>query len=181
MGELARGDRPALDALMQRHYVRLYRIALGYVREPADALDVVQETFVNVFRHAARWDPTTEVAPWLTRIAINQAIDRFRSARRRLGREVALEPDAGLAPAARLATDDPSPERHAFSLELRERMGAAVRTLPERQRAVFVLRHYEEMTLDEIAVALGMRIGTVKSSLHRALQHLRLRLEGVRA
>jgi RNA polymerase sigma-70 factor (ECF subfamily) len=156
---------------MQRHYVRLYRIALGYVRAPDDALEVVQETFVNVFRHAPRFDPATEVAPWLTRIAINQAIDRFRSARRRLGRELPLEQDEGLSPADTLAVDEPSAERRVFARELRERMGAAVRTL----------RHYEEMPLDEIASALGMRLGTVKSSLHRALQHLRLRLEGVRA
>jgi RNA polymerase sigma-70 factor, ECF subfamily len=180
MGRLARGEREALDMLMERHYVRLYRIALGYMREPDDALEVVQEAFVNVFRHAPRWDPATEVAPWITRITINQAIDRYRQSRRRLSRETPLEQEDGPSPVASIAIAEPSPERRLLSRELGERMGAAVRTLPERQRAVFVLRHYEDMTLEEIGSALGMRLGTVKSSLHRALQHLRLRLAGLR-
>jgi RNA polymerase sigma factor (sigma-70 family) len=60
------------------------------------------------------------------------------------------------------------------------RIGSALRGLPERQRAVFVLRHYEEMSLDEIAESLGMSLGTVKSSLHRAVYRLRERLTGIR-
>ena len=65
--------------------------------------------------------------------------------------------------------------------ELGARIDAALCALPARQRAVFVLRHYEEMSLEEIAVTLDLRLGTVKSSLHRAIQGLRARLEGLRA
>jgi RNA polymerase sigma-70 factor (ECF subfamily) len=61
------------------------------------------------------------------------------------------------------------------------RITAALRALPERQRAVFVLRHYEDMSLEEIGRTLDLRLGTVKSSLHRAIQGLRQRLEGLRA
>ncbi len=74
----------------------------------------------------------------------------------------------------------PSPERGVHGREVSERIGAAVRSLPERQRAIFVLRHYEEMSLAEIAETLGLRVGTVKSSLHRSVHHLRERLAGVR-
>lgn len=177
MGRLAAGDREALAPLMERHHRRLYRVALAYLRHPDDALDAVQETFVKAFVHAPRWDGAADVAPWLTRIAVNQSIDIYRRGRRRRAAEEPLDDAAG-APRP-LALDDPSPERQVLGREIGERVGSALRTLPERQRAVFVLRHYEELSLEEIARTLGMSLGTVKSSLHRAVARMRERLQGV--
>jgi RNA polymerase sigma-70 factor (ECF subfamily) len=178
MGRLAAGDREALAPLMERHHRRLYRVALAYLRHPDDALDAVQETFVKAFVHAPRWDGAADVAPWLTRIAVNQSIDIYRRGRRRRAAEEPLDDAAG-APRP-LAVGDPSPERQMLGREIGERVGSALRTLPQRQRAVFVLRHYEELSLDEIARTLGMSLGTVKSSLHRAMARMRERLQGVR-
>jgi RNA polymerase sigma-70 factor (ECF subfamily) len=176
MGRLAAGDRDALGPLMERHSPRVYRIALAYLRRPHDAMDVVQETFVKAYRSAARWDPGSEVAPWLTRIAVNQAIDTYRRSRRRMQLMAPLpETDRSFDVEAREA----SPERRAIGREAAERISRALVSLPERQRAVFVLRHYDEMSLDEIAKALDLRLGTVKSSLHRAVHHLRDRLRGL--
>ncbi len=176
MSRLAAGDRDALAPLMERHQARLYRVALAYLRNADDALDVVQETFVKAFVHAPRWDGAADVAPWLTRIAVNQAIDNYRRGRRRRASEEPLDE----APPG-LAVGDPSPERRVLGREIGERVGSALRGLPERQRAVFVLRHYEELSLEEIARALDMSLGTVKSSLHRAVARLRDRLQGIRA
>lgn len=178
MGRLARGDREALAPLMERHHRRIYRIALSYLRSADDALDVVQETFVKAFQNAALWDPASEVGPWLTRIAVNQSIDLYRRGRRR---RVSEEPLSEGDHDERIMAEDPSPERKVLGREVAERIGAALRLLPEKQRAVFVLRHYEEMSLEEIAGALGLSLGTVKSSLHRAIRRLRSRLEGIRA
>jgi RNA polymerase sigma factor (sigma-70 family) len=178
MGRLARGDREALAPLMERHYQRLHRIVLAYLRDADEALDVVQETFVKAFTHAGSWQEQAEVGPWLTRIAVNKAIDRYRRGKRRWLAEEPLEQD-GQGPT--FEVDDPSPERRVLGRELADRIGVAVRSLPERQRAVFVLRHYEEMSLEEIGQTLGLKIGTVKSTLHRAVHHLRERLAGVRA
>jgi RNA polymerase sigma-70 factor, ECF subfamily len=175
MARLARGDREALAPLMERHHRRLYRIALGYLRNADDALDAVQEVFVKAFVNAARWDTRSEVGPWLTRIAINQSIDGYRRGRRRRASEEPLEHEGTARP---LPTDDPSPERRVMGREISDRITAALTGLPERQRAVFVLRHYEEMSLEEIAGSLGMSLGTVKSSLHRAIHRLRGRLQG---
>jgi RNA polymerase sigma-70 factor (ECF subfamily) len=178
MGRLARGDREALRPLMERHHRRVYRIALAYLRNPDDALDVVQETFVKAFEHAARWNTAAEVAPWLTRIAVNQSIDRYRRERRR---QQTMQPMAEGDHDAYLDSGALSPERRAHSVEIKARLDRALRSLPERQRAVFVLRHYEERSLGEIAQLLGVRLGTVKSSLHRATHELRRRLQGVLA
>jgi len=176
MARLAEGDREALAPLMERHYHRLYRIALSYLRNPDDALDAVQETFVKAFQNANRWDGSVEAGPWLSRVAINQSIDRWRRNRRR---QATFAPLAEGDHETALADGAPDPDRRVFGRELRDRLAVALGRLPERQRAVVVLRLYEEMTLEEIADTLGMKLGTVKSSLHRALGRLRTGLQGV--
>jgi len=178
MARLTAGDRDALDPLMERHHRRLYRIALGYLRDPDLALDVVQETFVKAFQNASRWDTRAEVAPWLARIAVNQSIDQYRKVRRR---RTAEEPLAEGDHSSTLTVEDASPDALVRGREIGERIRIALDVLPERQRAVFVLRHCEEMTLEEIAESLQMNLGTVKSALHRAVRRLRETLEGVRA
>jgi len=177
MGLLVQGDREALVPIMEHHYQRLYRIALSYLRNADDALEAVQEAFVKAFQNAAKWDQASEVGPWLTRIVINDAIDRYRQGRRRIAREEPLEGDHN----GRFKVDEPSPERRVQSLEVAERITRALRSLPHKQRAVFVLRHYEDMSLEEISQTLNISLGTVKSSLHRALKGLRERLVEVRA
>ena len=175
MARLAAGDRDALAPLMERHYQRLYRIALSYLRQPDDALDAVQETFVKAFQNANRWDGSMEAGPWLSRVAINQSIDRWRRNRRRRATFAPLEEgDHELS----LADGAPTPDHRVHGREVGERLARALDTLPERQRAVVVLRHYQEMSLEEIAETLEMRLGTVKSTLHRALARLRQGLAG---
>ena len=178
MARLAGGDRDALEPLMERHHRRLYRIAMGYLRDPDLALDVVQETFVKAFQNASRWDGRAEVAPWLVRIAVNQSIDQYRRVRRRRSAEEPLE-ETDHSP--QLTVGDAGPDRKVLGREIGERIDAALAGLPDRQRAVFVLRHCEEMTLEEIADSLHMNLGTVKSSLHRAVRLLREKLSGVSA
>ena len=175
MVRLAAGDREALAPLMERHYPRLYRLALSYVRNPDDALDVVQETFVKAFRKADRWDGSTEAGPWLSRVAVNQSIDRWRRNRRR---RATFTPLAEGDHDESLADGGPDPDRRVLRREMRDRLAVALEGLPDRQRAVVVLRHYQEMSLDEIAQTLGMRLGTVKSTLHRALGRMRTGLRG---
>jgi len=176
MARLVAGDRDAMEPLMGRHYKRVYRIALGYLRNPDDALDVVQETFVKAFEHAARWDTSSEVAPWLCRIAVNQSIDRYRRNRRRRASFSPLEEGDHHES---LATAAVSPERRALSGQIGEKIARALDHLPDTQRAVFVLRHYEDMSLEEIAATLDLALGTVKSSLHRAVHRLRGRLSSL--
>src|SRR5262245_13171584 len=173
MRRLASGDREALSPLMERHAKRVYRIALSYLRNPDEAQDAVQDTFVKAFEHAARWDARAEVAPWLMRIAVNHSIDRYRRGKRRaLHHTPLVEGDHD----ERIAVDDVSPERRAAGRELGQRIERALATLPEGHRAVFVLRHYDGMSLEEIASTLSLSLGTVKSSLHRAVHRLRERL-----
>ena len=132
MARLAAGDRDALEPLMGRHYKRVYRIALGYLRNPEDALDVVQETFVRAFEHAGRWDGAAEVAPWLARIAVNQSIDRYRRNKRRRASFSPLEEGDHQES---LATPDVSPERRALSGQLGDRIAPRPRRACPRPSA----------------------------------------------
>lgn len=175
MVRLAAGDREALAPLMERHYQRVYRIALSYLRHPDDALDTVQETFVKAFQKADQWDGSTGAGPWLSRVAVNQSIDRWRRNRRR---QATFTPLVDGDHDESLADTSPDPGRRVQGRETRDRLARALDQLPEKQRAVVVLRHYHEMSLEEIAVTLGIRLGTVKSSLHRALGRMRAGLEG---
>jgi len=170
MARLAAGDRDALTPLMERHHLRLYRLALGYLRNPEDALDVVQEAFVKAFQNASRWDGSVEAGPWLSRVAVNLSIDRWRRNKRRLATFSPLADDDHVAA---IAQPGPGPDEGVAARERRERVSRMLATLPDRQRAVVVLRHFQDMTLEEIAQTLGMRLGTVKSTLHRALGTLR--------
>lgn len=165
---VASGDREALAPLVERHYRRLYRIVLSYLRDPDEALDGVQEVFVKVCRHASRYDGSAEVGAWLTRITVNEAIDRHRRGRKRWTTFAPL--DDTHAPAA---PPMDRPDRALDRREDAERIAAALGTLPSKHRAVFVLRHQEEMTLDEIGRVLDLPVGTVKSCLHRAVHGLR--------
>jgi RNA polymerase sigma-70 factor, ECF subfamily len=173
MQRLARGDREALTPLVERHQRRLYRIALGYLRQREDALDVVQEAFVKVFQAAARWDGSADAGPWLSRVTVNLSIDRWRRNKRRGQTFSPLVEGDHLEV---LADRGPAPDRGVQGREAGERLSTALQALPERQRAVVVLRHYQELSLEEIARTLGMSLGTVKSSLHRALHRMRATL-----
>ena len=175
MARLAAGDREALAPLMERHYQRVYRIALSYLRHPDDALDTAQETFVKAFQKADRWNGSTGAGPWLSRVAVNQSIDRWRRNRRR---QATFTPFVDGDHDESLADTGPDPDRRVQGREIRDRLAGLLDQLPEKQRAVVVLRHYHEMSLEEIAQALGMRLGTVKSSLHRALGRMRAGLQG---
>ena len=177
MARLGAGDKGALAPLMERHYRRLYRLALSYLRQPDDALDTVQEAFVKAWQNAARWDGSAEAGPWLSRIAINLSIDRWRRNRRR---QATFTPLAEDDHEGALGNGEPPPDRGIRERELRDHLSCALDALPERQRAVVVLRHYQDMSLAEIATTLGMSLGTVKSSLHRALHRMRERLGEVR-
>ena len=163
---------------MERHHRRLYRIALAYVRDPDDALDVVQETFVKAYRNAARWDGASEVTPWLTRIAVNQSIDRYR-------RGAPSARAGGATGAGRMSTTGAGPPTSrppsGGCWAARSASASTPRcvALPERQRAVFVLRHYRTWRWRRSRGALDMRLGTVKSGLHRAVERLRERLSAV--
>ena len=171
LARLAGGDEEALSLVMARHERRLYGITYGYLRNPEDALEVVQDAFVKLFQQSKRIDARAEPGAWLTRVAINGAIDRYRQRKRRGAREINVETDdLHQVPSA---SNQGGAMGSLENAERRRVLEHGLRSLNETQRAVVTLRHFSELSLDEIASTLGIRQGTVKSSLNRALTRMK--------
>jgi len=151
------------------HTGRLRRLCGLLLGDSQEAEEVVQEVFVKALESERRQGPPADWGPWLTRIAVNTCRDRRRAGWwqrfRRWSDQVELVPiaDPGL-----------TPEDAAIGAEERRRIWEAFRTLPDRQREVFVLRHLEDWSGPEIAAALGLSPGTVKRHLFRAVHRLRV-------
>jgi len=163
----AQGDRVAFQVLVERHRGLVYRVAFQFAGNHHDAEDIAQEVFLKVFRSLDRFRQDAQFTSWLYRIAMNACVDHSR---RRRPVETNDQGDELLlaSPAS-----DPSPEAHAWAGEIAQALQAAVDRLPPRQRVIFVMRHFEELKLSEIANALGLAEGTVKRQLHAAVHRLR--------
>lgn len=159
------------DEVVRQHQGRIFRILLSLLRDSDSAETLTQECFLRAYRKRASFRGEASVATWLTRIAINLAADHGKNRRRAFWSRLFDRNRAEAADAAMHAVADrrPSAERALIANEQYTAVRAVVDALPARQRAVFLLRFVEEMTLEEIAQATGLETGTVKSHLHRAL------------
>jgi len=172
MTEVQRGDMSAFQELIQRYQKKVFRVISTYHRDPEDAMEVVQDTFLKVYTSRQTWERRTSFSAWLYRIAINASIDRYRRGDK--GKTTSLEDivetrfqDSATVPRPRTPLD------RLQAGERRRILENAIRRLPERQRAVLSLRYFAEMRLEEIAGALGCPLGTVKSNLHKAVMGLK--------
>jgi RNA polymerase sigma-70 factor (ECF subfamily) len=171
------GDDQALGRFYDRWSRAVYALVSQLLRDPDDADDVLEETFYQAWRHAGRYDPSRgAVSTWLLTIARTRALDRIRT-RQRL-REEPLTPGHDAEDmaerAGRTAVADPSagPEDQ----ERRERILAALGTLPPEQRQVVELAYFAGLTQLEIAERTGQPLGTVKTRVRLAGQKLREKL-----
>jgi RNA polymerase sigma-70 factor, ECF subfamily len=166
------GNLFAFDEIVRRYQRRVYSTALRIVRRHDLADDVTQEAFLRAHRALASYDRARPFGPWICRIAANLAINHVRSPE---AREEALDDGAyDRSPAA--AADGPLDA--VLEKEARRVLEDAVGQLPAEQRAVFVLRTFEDLSYKEIAEALDLSVGTVMSRLSRAREKLRGALAG---
>ncbi len=169
------GDADAFGALVARHQQAAFRVAWLIVRDPGEAEDAVQEAFVKAWRAMPRFRADAPFRPWILRIVSNEARNRVRSTRRRDALTLREAAAAGAGDAA------PSPEAAALSRDEAETLTRALDRLPERDRMVIAYRWLLDLSEAETAEILGVRLGTVKSRLSRALRRLREELgEGAR-
>jgi RNA polymerase sigma-70 factor (ECF subfamily) len=168
---LARGgDVRAYEALVERYRDVAFRTAYLVTRGSADAEDATQEAFVKAYYALDRFRPDAAFRPWIMRIVTNEARNRTRSARRREALALRVAEDRPSGASAR------APEAAAVSAETARTLLSALASLPEGDRLVVSYRYLLELSEAETAAALGVRRGTVKSRLSRALDKLRTRL-----
>jgi RNA polymerase sigma-70 factor (ECF subfamily) len=169
------GDGGAFGILVDRFQRKIYRVAFAIVRDETEADTITQDTFIQAYTHLARFQGRSELETWLTRIAINRSRDWLR--RRKFvslfshddksdDREYVIEP----------VDEQPDAERQLMSHQIRTAIHRAERTLSSQQKIIFRLRHYENRSLEEIAELLGLRSGTVRAHLFRAVHKVRQEL-----
>ena len=161
--------------LVERHSRYLFRIAFRLTRNAEDAQDVVQDTWLKAHAQLDRFESRSNVRTWLTRIAINCAIDHLRTSRRR---EPAYDPAAfDQEPASGwIETTDAEPDRLVLAGEIGARVDQTLTRLTALERAAFMLRHIEGMSISEIGGALGLNTSATKHSIFRAVRKMRAAL-----
>jgi RNA polymerase sigma-70 factor (ECF subfamily) len=159
---------PNWEQVVEQHSARVYRLAYRLSGNPHDAEDLTQETFIRVFRSLAGFTPGT-FEGWLHRITTNLFLDMVR--RRQRIRFDALPEDA-----ERLPGTDPSPEQVYADTYLDPQIQAALDALPPDFRVAVVLCDIEGLSYEEIAATLGIKLGTVRSRIHRGRSQLRAAL-----
>jgi len=172
------GDHEAFGELVERHHGRVWRVCRQYLG-PGDADAAAQDTMVKAYTGLGAFDGRSAFTTWLTRIAINTCLDELRR-RRRDGPRADGGGEGEDDPLAALPDDGPGPEERSMQRQAVARLADAERRLSARQSEIFRLRFYAELELEEIAAALGVHVGTVKTQLHRAVHRLRQELGDVR-
>jgi RNA polymerase sigma-70 factor (ECF subfamily) len=175
--QLRRGDLDALSTLIARYQNRLYRYLLRLVRQPAEAEDLFQQTWVRVAEKIRTYDPSRNFDAWLFTLARNLAFDHLRRVRPNSLDEPARVNSADESMISRLASADPGPLDQLLARERAGYLVSALENLPVIYREVLSLRFEEEMKLEEIAAVLAVPLSTVKSRLRRSLVQLRWVLE----
>lgn len=170
------GDGVAFGMLMERFQRKIFRVAFSVLRDEAEADVITQDTFVQAYTHLAKFEGRAGLETWLTRIAINRCRDLLR--RRRFVSLVTLRSDEDGESETMLEPVDerPDPERQFLSTQLRAAIGRAERALSPQQKVIFRLRHYENLSLEDIAEHLGLQSGTVRAHLFRAIHKIRKEL-----
>ncbi len=154
---------------------RIFLLCQRMLRDAEDADAATQDTFLKAWQALQKSGELDDPDKWLTRIAVNTCLDRLRSRRWQFWRKrPSAEDEAGIL--QRAPSSGPSAEDQMFATEIEQRLSAALERLTDRQRSVFTLRHYEDLSLAEIGKILNLDVGTVKAHLFRALGKLRIEL-----
>ena len=156
-----KGDQEALKEIFDQYHQKVYRVAYGVVREREEALDIVQEVFIKLYRSIRNFKGKSKFYSYLYRMAMNTAIDHTRKMKK--SPAISLNEDGSFEPSDGV---EKRPDSLLLDKELEERVKQALEKLPVDQKAAFIFREVEGLSYGEIAEAMGCSIGTVMSRLH---------------
>jgi RNA polymerase sigma-70 factor (ECF subfamily) len=171
------GDLTAFQSLVEQHSRDVFRLAFRITRNEMDAEDAVQETFLRAYQKLSSFDGRASFSTWLYRVTANSSIDVLRRRRRDESRSSSLDDDTAYSPDP--VSHSPAPDRLLFDSEVKERLRGALDELSDLERTAFVMRHFENFSLDEIGRALGLRVSATKQAVFRAVKKVRRTLEPV--
>lgn len=167
------GDREAFMAVIRLYQQKVFVMAYSVLRNREDALDAVQETFLRLYQRAGLYKPGSSFQAWILQMAKNISIDSYRKHRKK---KLEWETSRPLDEIP-IASEDRAVD--SADSDLRRAFARSVETLAERQRLVFIMRHYNELQFNEISEAMRISVGTAKSLHFKAVRNLRKRLAPV--
>ncbi len=164
MVQVSQGRVAAMGELFERHHAALYRFCLRLTGNRAESEDLVQDVFMKMLKHKDSFKHDQAFTPWMYRIAHNVAVDHLR----RSSRAAQPEEDLDTRPSELPGSEERVAEHEQVSLVRR-----ALLALPPDRREVLLMSRYEMKSYEEVAEALGVSVGTVKTRVHRAVRQLR--------
>ena len=175
------GDSAAMNDLVEGHYKQAYNLAYHLSGNYDEASDIAQEAFIRVFHSLTHFRGDANFSTWLYRIVTNVFLDerKKQKVRSHSSLEEYLELEDNTV-TRQIEDPSPGPEQLVEQGERNSVVGEAVRSLPEIQRAMIAMYHFQSLSYEEIAEILNLPIGTVKSRLNRARLALKNKLEPVR-
>jgi RNA polymerase sigma-70 factor, ECF subfamily len=161
------GQKRPYGILLERYWARLVSYAFPIVERRDDAEDIVQEVFIRLWQHRARWKPTGTLSAYLYRVTRNLALNvrRQRAVQTRGEAKWRLDPTS--------ADPESDPHEDLLARSLQQKISAAVDCLPERRREIFILSRYHHLSYHDIAETMGISLQTVKNQMSAALKQLR--------
>ena len=175
IAQVLAGDLSGFEELVRRYDRRVYRVTLAITQNKEDAEDAMQDAFLKAMENLAQFEGAARFSTWLTRIAVNEALQRLRKRGRFDSLDEPVEAGDSLIP-QQLQDWRDNPEQQYAKEELRDLLERTIGSLPPIYRAVFLLRDVEHMSNEETAEALDLSVPAVKSRLLRARLMMRDRL-----
>lgn len=160
------GESALFEILMRRYNQRIYRVARGIIRDSVEAEDIMQNAYINAYTHLNQFAGLSKFSTWLTKIAVNEALTHIRRRKQFVNIDTTYNLEEETMDI--LSPRTPDPEEQVLAKELNTVLEAAVDSLPEDFRSVFLLRKVEGMSTAETAECLDITEQNVKTRLHRA-------------
>ena len=167
------GDPSAFNRLMEVHERRMYAVALRMCGNREDAQDCLQEAMLRIYRSISGFKGQSSFGTWVYRITMNTCLDELRRKKNKQNTSLDSLLDTGWSP----QDESASPEKHAVQAETRKLLHEAIRDLPDDMRSAIVLRDIQGLSYEEIAQALDINVGTIKSRISRGRDKLREKLK----
>lgn len=172
-----KGDQRAFAELVELYQDKLFHMAYRMLNNRQEAEDVVQDTFLRVYKNLERFDETHKFSTWIYRIATNLCIDRLRKRKPTYSLDAESQDYEGLDGYSMIPSDNRTPELELILSDTQRIIHQAMESLPPKYKSVMMLRYIQDLSLQEIGDILGVPVTTIKTRVHRGREFLRKKLE----
>lgn len=178
LAKLARkGDQRAFAEIVGLYKDKIFHLAYRMLNNRHEAEDIVQETFLRVYKSLDRYDENQKFSTWIYRIGTNLCIDRLRKRKPSYSLDADMNDQEGMDGYSMIPSDDRTPESEMLLSETQRIIHQAIETLPAKYKTIMILRYIQDMSLQEISDVLNLPVTTIKTRVHRGREYLRKKLE----